>query len=39
MGFMCGGEFIQDSRDLMPADDAGIRYDEECAGNPEDEEV
>ena len=39
MGFMCGGEFIQDSDDLMPADDAGIRYDAECAGYPEEEEV
>ena len=38
MGFMCGGEFIQDSCDLMPADDAGIRYDAECAGYPEEEE-
>lgn len=35
MGFMCGGEFIQDSRDLEPADDAGICYDPECDPMPE----
>lgn len=32
MGFMCGGEYIQDSRELEPPDDAGIRYDPECSG-------
>ena len=32
MGFMCGGEYIQDSRELEPADDAGICYDPECSG-------
>ena len=35
MGFMCGGEFIQDSRELQPQDDAGIRYDPECDHAPE----
>ena len=32
MGCYIGGEFIQDSRELEPADDAGICYDAECAG-------
>lgn len=32
MGFYCGGEYIQSSDELQPPDDAGVRYDAECAG-------
>ena len=35
MGFYCGGEYIQDSRELEPPDDAGICYDQECDPPPE----
>ena len=35
MGFYCGGEYIQDSRELEPPDDAGICYDPECDQTPE----